>query len=247
MQARNWMPKHRDDPRAQRDQSEDKGDMAQIFGKGATSLARTLIIGIIASVFMLWGVGYAIYRSPYTTDQDVPRVQEVPFSHQHHVSGLGLDCRYCHTSVEESSFAGIPSTETCMTCHSRVWADEPVLAPVRQSLASGQPLKWNRVNQLPDFVYFNHGIHVQKGVGCSECHGRVDQMPLTWKAHSLYMRWCLDCHEAPEKRLRPKKEIFNMAWQAPTNQEALGAELLLEYNIRPQRLNQLRDCSMCHR
>lgn len=221
--------------------------MAQIFGKASTSIFRVLLVGAVFGFFGLWGVVYAIYRSPYTTDQYVPREQQVPFSHQHHVSGLGIDCRYCHTSVENSSFAGLPPTETCMSCHSKVWTDAPILAPVRQSLATQQPLHWKRVNDLPDFVFFNHSIHVQKGIGCSTCHGRVDQMPLTWKEHSLYMRWCLDCHEAPEKQLRPKEELFNMQWQPPPDQLKRGAALVKEYGISRQRLNQLRDCSMCHR
>ena len=122
-----------------------------------------------------------------------------------------------------------------------------MLSPVRNSLASGQPLQWDRVNQLPDFVFFNHSIHVQKGIGCSTCHGRVDQMPITWKAHSLYMRWCLDCHEAPERHIRPKAEVFNMNWQEPAEQLARGRELLKEYHVSRERLDQLRDCSMCHR
>lgn len=205
-----------------------------------------LIIGVVGP-FVAAGIVYAVYRSPYVTRQNVPQDQQVPFSHQHHVAGLGIDCRYCHTSVEESSFAGIPPTETCMTCHSRVWTDAPILSPVRQSHARNEPLQWNRVNQTPEFVFFNHSIHVQKGVGCSSCHGRVDQMPLTWKAHSLYMRWCLDCHESPEKQLRPQDQIFNMQWQPPSNQEELGKALLTTYNISSNRLQQLKDCSMCHR
>src|SRR6478609_5053912 len=202
--------------------------MAQIFRKSANSFARATIVGIVLLVFGFFGVTYAVYWAPYTTDVHVARTQEVPFSHQHHVSGLGIDCRYCHDSVEKSSFAGVPATYTCMSCHSQVWTDAQMLAPVRESLASGQPLRWNRVNQLPDFVFFNHSIHVQKGVGCSTCHGQVDQMPLTWKAHSLYMRWCLDCHEAPEKNLRPKGEIFNMQWTPPADQAPLGRALFAE-------------------
>ncbi len=221
--------------------------MGQIFSKGGNSLFRAVLVCGAVGLFALFGLGYAVYRSPYSTRVNIPVNQEVPFSHQHHVSGLGLDCRYCHTSVETSSFAGIPPTETCMTCHSRVWTDAPMLAPVRQSLATRQPLNWNRVHQLPDFVFFNHSIHVQKGVGCSTCHGRVDQMPLTWKEHSLYMRWCVDCHEAPEKQLRPKEEVFNMKWQPPPNQQQLGQQLIAQYHISTNRLNQLKDCSMCHR
>ena len=221
--------------------------MSQIFSQSSNSFARASLVLLFLGFFGFFGLVYAVYWSPYTTNQNVPREQEVPFSHQHHVSGLGLDCRYCHTSAEKSSFAGIPPTETCMTCHSRVWTDAPMLAPVRQSLATQQPLQWNRVNDLPDFVFFNHSIHVQKGIGCSTCHGRVDQMPLTWKAHSLYMRWCLDCHEAPEKQIRPKDQIFSMNWKVPANQLEQGRKLVQQYHIRRERLDQLRDCSMCHR
>ncbi len=221
--------------------------MAQVFGKSSNSIARVSLAGVVIGFFGFWGVVYAVYLSPYTTDVNVPRLQQVPFSHQHHVSGLGIDCRYCHASVETSSFAGIPPTHTCMSCHSQLWRDAPMLAPVRESLATGQPLRWQRVNQVPDFVFFNHSIHVQKGIGCSTCHGRVDEMPLTWKAHSLYMRWCLDCHEAPERNLRPKDQIFNMKWEPPADQIERGRELLTEYRVSKERLSQLRDCGMCHR
>jgi len=221
--------------------------MAQIFGKSSNSITRVSLFGSVLGVFGFFGLVYLVYCSPYTTDQYVPREQQVPFSHQHHVAGLGLDCRYCHTSVEKSSFAGMPPTETCMTCHSKVWTDAPMLAPERQSLATSQPVHWKRVNDLPDFVFFNHSIHVQKGIGCSTCHGQVNQMPLTWKAHSLFMRWCLDCHEAPEKQLRPKDQIYNMDWKPPPDQLERGARLTKEYHISKQRLEQLRDCSMCHR
>lgn len=221
--------------------------MAQIFSKSCNSLARTSLICGVLGFFACWTFGYAIYRSPYTTEVNVPLKQPVPFSHQHHVAGLGLDCRYCHTSVEKSSFAGLPPTETCMTCHSQVWKDAPLLAPVRQSLATGQSIQWQRVNQTPDFVFFNHSIHVNKGVGCSTCHGAVDQMPITWKAHSLYMRWCLDCHQKPERYLRPKNQIFNMEWQPPADQLQRGRQLYLVYHISTNRLAQLTDCSMCHR
>jgi len=221
--------------------------MAQIFGKGSNGLFRVTLVCAFLGFFLFWGVVYAVYRSPYMTGQNVPLAQPVPFSHQHHAGGLGIDCRYCHVSVETSSFAGLPPTETCMTCHSQVWKDAPILAPVRESLVSGQPIAWTRVNQLPDFVFFNHSIHVQKGIGCSTCHGEVDQMPITWKAHSLYMRWCLDCHEAPQKFLRPKNELYNMSWQPPVDHAQRGSQLLLDYHISTNRLQQLRDCSMCHR
>src|ERR1041385_2909448 len=218
--------------------------MAQIFGKSSNSVVRIILVGAFPGCSLFWGAVYAVYQSPYTTDVNVPLAQPAPFSHQHHVAGLGLDCRYCHTSVEKSSFAGLPPTETCMTCHSQVWRDAPVLAPVRESLATQQPIPWKRVNQLPDFVFFNHSIHVQKGIGCSTCHGAVDQMPITWKEHSLYMRWCLDCHEAPEKHLRPRDQIYNPEWKEPSDQLQRGSMLMTEYHISTNRLQQLRDCSM---
>jgi hypothetical protein len=218
--------------------------MAQIFGKASTSIFRVLLVGGVFGFFGFWGVVYAIYRSPYTTEQYIPREQQVPFSHQHHVSGLGIDCRYCHTTAEFSSTAGLPPTETCMTCHSQVWTEAPVLEPVRESWRTGRPLQWNRVHDLPDFVFFDHGIHVQKGIGCATCHGRVDQMPLTRKENTLWMKWCLDCHSNPEKKIRPKEEVFDMAYQPPPNQDQFGRELVSKYNVHTERL---KDCSMCHR
>src|SRR5262245_1393110 len=221
--------------------------MAQIFHRSTNTISRATIFGgVFVACFAFW-VALKIELSPFSTYAGVARPQPVPFSHQHHVSGLGIDCRYCHDSVETSSFAGVPPTHTCMSCHSQLWTDAPMLAPVRESLATGQPLRWQRVNQVPDFVFFNHSIHVQKGIGCSTCHGRVDEMPLTWKAHSLYMRWCLDCHEAPERNLRPTDQIYNMQWQPPRDQIERGRELLTEYQISKERLSQLRDCGMCHR
>ncbi len=140
--------------------------------------------------------------------------QPIPFSHKHHVGDVGIDCRYCHTSVETSAFAGLPSTTICLTCHSQLFAKAAVLEPLRRSVATGQPIAWNRVHTLPDFVYFNHGIHVAKGVACGECHGRVDQMPLTWRTAPLEMEWCLDCHRDPAPHLHPKSEVFAMASRA---------------------------------
>ncbi len=183
-----------------------------------------------------------VSRSSYVTEVDVPKVQPVPFSHKHHVSGIGIDCRYCHTSVEDSSFAGIPPTETCMSCHSQIWANSSMLEPVRASFRDNKSLEWIRVNDLPEFVYFNHGIHVKKGVGCATCHGRVDQMPLTWRQQSLYMEWCLDCHRQPEQYVRPRDQVFNMEWMPPANQVEMGRKLVAEYGIR-----KLTDCYTCHR
>jgi hypothetical protein len=218
--------------------------MPQIFQPRSNTIVRAGICGVLLLAGGLaWG-WHAVYWSAYTTRVNVPVEQVVPFSHKHHAGGIGIDCRYCHSSVETSAFAGMPSTETCMTCHSQLWTDAPMLAPVRQSLASGKPLQWRRVNDLPDFVYFNHSIHVSKGVGCSTCHGPVDQMPLTWQASSLYMKWCLDCHRQPEKFIRERKEVFNIAWRPSADQPAKGRELAANYHLRS---GQLTDCSLCHR
>ena len=218
--------------------------MAQIFRPRANKIARASI-GIFVLFFVVTGYGvWAVWWSPWTTRQYVSLDQPVPFSHEHHVSGLGIDCRYCHTTVEYSSTAGMPPTETCMTCHSQLWTEAPVLAPVRESWVSNKPIEWNRVHDLPAFVFFNHGIHVQKGMGCSTCHGRVDQMPLVYQENTLWMKWCIDCHKDPANQIRPKKEVFNMAYKAPRDQEQLGHKLVNEYKVHRE---QLRDCSMCHR
>jgi hypothetical protein len=218
--------------------------MAQIFNRSANTLARASILGI---VLLLTAVGAALMqlqRSPYVTNQRIAPDQPVPFSHQHHVAGLGLDCRYCHTTVEESSFAGIPPTKTCMNCHAQIWTNAAMLEPVRASFRTGQSLQWTRVHDLPDFVYFNHSIHVNKGVACVTCHGRVDEMPITWKTQPLYMRWCLDCHRHPEENLRRPQEVFDMQYQAPENQSTLGRRLAIENHVHQQGLT---DCYTCHR
>jgi hypothetical protein len=217
--------------------------MAQLFRRRSNSIARASLIAVVALLSASGWVMHAVYWSPWTTREQTPLSQPVAFSHKHHVQGLGLDCRYCHANGETSAFAGMPSTETCMTCHSQVWKDAPMLAPVRESLAAGSPLRWNRVNDTPDFVFFNHGIHVAKGIGCATCHGQIDQMPLTSQSHTLYMKWCLECHREPEKFVRPRDEVFNPDWRA-TNQLALGKQLVADYHVQTA---QLTDCSMCHR
>lgn len=225
--------------------------MAQIFHRSANTLAKASIIGGVLLVATLGGIGWTVENSGYTTSQSVIREQPVPFSHEHHVKGLGIDCRYCHTSVEDSHFAGIPATKTCMTCHSQVWTNTEVLRPVRESWATNTPLEWNRVHDLADFAYFNHSIHVAKGVGCSTCHGQVDRMPLMWQHAPLTMSWCLDCHRNPEKYVRPRDQVYNMDYQvgrdsgrAEKTQDELGAALVKEYQIRK---DQLTNCSTCHR
>ncbi len=217
--------------------------MSQIFRRRSNTIARASLAAIVILVSATGWMVYGIYWSPWTTREMNPIPQPVPFSHKHHVYGLGLDCRYCHSDVEKSAFAGMPPTETCMTCHSQIWKDAPILAPVRQSLATDTRLRWNQVNRTPDFVFFNHAIHISKGIGCVTCHGPLDQMPLTWKSHSLYMKWCLDCHRQPEKFIRPRNEVFNLNWH-PTNQLSLGKQLVAEYQVHTANL---ADCSMCHR
>lgn len=172
--------------------------MPQIFHPSANTLSKVSIFG---GVFIATGLGWVLsvlYRSPYQTEVGVVVEQPVQFSHKHHVQGLGIDCRYCHISVETSAFAGIPSTETCMSCHSQIWTSAPDLEPVRESYRSGKSIPWVRVHDLPDFVQFNHSIHVSKGVECKSCHGAVEEMPLTYREHSLSMKWCLECHRDPE-------------------------------------------------
>jgi ferredoxin len=170
--------------------------------------------------------------------------QPVPFSHQHHVGGLGLDCRYCHTAVEHSSYASVPPTHTCMTCHSQLYTNAQMLAPVRQSLATGVPIHWNRVHRLPDYVYFDHSVHIANGVGCTTCHGQVDDMPLMWQAAPLTMSWCLECHRNPGPKLRPQSEIFSTTWRPPSDAAKAGQALIKAYHIDPQHLT---DCTVCHR
>lgn len=212
----------------------------QIFHPSINAFSKATIFGgllIVGAIAVAWD---QLNRSAYMTDADVVRDQPVPFSHKHHVAGLGIDCRYCHTTVETSSFAGIPATEICMSCHSQIWNDSPMLAPVRESYRTGKPLKWTRVHDLPDFVYFDHSIHISKGVGCESCHGRVDEMPLMRRAESLQMSWCLKCHRHPETAIRDPKEIFTFG-MIESQGEKSGGEV--------SRLNskELLDCATCHR
>jgi hypothetical protein len=216
--------------------------MAQVFPRRLVlklKLGALAALGLVFVALLAWRISIAPHPAIGT-----PAEQVVPFSHKHHVGDVGLDCRYCHTAVEQSAFAGMPPTHTCMTCHSQLFTQQPMLAPVVQSFRSGEPLQWNRVHDLPDFVYFNHSIHIAKGVGCATCHGPVDRMPLTWRVAPLEMQWCLDCHRAPEKYLRPVEHVFDMDWQPTENQLALGNRLVAAYHIHKATL---ADCSTCHR
>jgi hypothetical protein len=230
----------------------------QIFHRSTNTISRATIFGAVFLIAIVLWACIQFQRSPYVTYAKVARPQPVPFSHQHHVAGLGIDCRYCHTSVETSSFAGIPPTKTCMNCHSQIWIGAPLLEPVRESFRSGKSLVWTRVNDLPDFVYFDHSIHINKGVGCNTCHGPVDRMPLMFNYASLQMEWCLDCHRDPGKYLRPRDQVFNMRYEPPstlkpllfdgkeyTDQLALGMDLVHKYNLRTER--DITSCSTCHR
>lgn len=218
--------------------------MAQVFPRSANWASKASILVGLVLVGSILGIVLNINRIYFVNQVNVAVDQPVPFSHKHHVTGMGIDCRYCHTTVEESAFAGIPPTETCMTCHSQIWTEAPILEPVRASFRDGVPIEWNRVHDLPDFTYFNHSIHVNQGVGCQSCHGPVDQMPLIWKAESLNMEWCLDCHRDPAQYIRPRDQVFNMNYQYPADQESLGAQLVAEYGVQT---SQLTNCSICHR
>ena len=191
--------------------------MAQIFDRSSNALARMSLVLTGLIVIALGVTLNELQRSPWVTRQGQRADQPVPFSHKHHVEGLGLQCQYCHVSVEKSSYAGIPPTRTCMNCHSQIWTDAALLEPVRQSWATGESIVWTKVHDLPDFVYFNHEIHVNKGIGCESCHGRVGEMPIMYEQNTLQMEWCLNCHRNPAENLRPTSEIYNMGWKKPSD------------------------------
>lgn len=215
--------------------------MPQVFHRSANTFSKVSIFGALFAVAaVLYGLAL-VNRSSYVTWAGVAREQPVPFSHRHHAGELGIDCRYCHVTVERSAVAGVPPTATCMNCHSQIWRTSPTLEPVRASFRNGTSIPWTRVHDLPDFVYFDHSIHVHKGIGCQSCHGRIDEMNLVWQESSLQMEWCLDCHRNPERYVRPREEIFNMTW-GPDDQESLGPALVREYEIESR-----VDCNVCHR
>ncbi|MEF0943973.1 cytochrome c3 family protein [Rhizobium sp. BR 362] len=222
--------------------------MAQIFTASADTRLRAFLLAAAILIFLLilFVGGYA--SSSYGTLIGWVQDQPVPFSHEHHVAGLGIDCRYCHTSVETSAYAGLPATHICMSCHSQIWTGAPMLAAVRHSLAANVPLRWNRVSRLPDYVYFNHSIHVTRGVPCVTCHGRVDQMPLMSRARPFQMQWCLNCHRDPAPNLRPPDQVTRMDWSDwdahPEQHKDFGALVVKAYGIEPAKLTQ---CNICHR
>jgi hypothetical protein len=218
--------------------------VASLFSPRANLFARGTLLALVLFIAGTGAFAYWYGRSPYRTGVGIDRPQPAPFSHEHHVSGLGIDCRYCHTAVEDGAFAGMPATSTCMNCHWQVWTDAPVLEAVRASWREGDPLHWRRVHDLADFVYFNHGIHIAKGIGCSTCHGKVDAMQMMHKEKPLFMEWCLDCHRHPQRYVRPKSEIYNMGWQEGSLAPEARSRLVEEYDIKTAGLT---DCSACHR
>ncbi len=218
--------------------------MAQLFPKSANYLAPASIAALALLAAGAVGSLLALDYAGFNQRRGETVEQTVPFSHEHHVAGLGIDCRYCHTSVEKSAVAGVPPTSTCYNCHKIIWNEAPMLEPVRASYRTGQPLEWTKVHDLPDFTYFNHSIHVAKGIGCATCHGPVQQMRLMRSTQPLQMRWCLECHRNPEKFIRPKEEVFNMTWKAK-DQETLGRELVAKYKVRPPA--EITSCGTCHR
>ncbi len=216
--------------------------MPQVFHRSTNTFSRVSIFGGIFILGALILAALIFVRSSFANGVGTVVAQPVPFSHKHHVGDDGIDCRYCHTTVETSAFAGLPSTKICMNCHTQIWSQAPVLQSVRDSFNTNTPMVWNRVYVLPDFVYFDHSIHVNKGIGCETCHGRVDQMPLTYKATSLEMTWCIDCHRDPTPYVRPVDQVFTMGYQTPANQKELAQQLIKQYNIKTY-----QDCTTCHR
>lgn len=222
--------------------------MPQIFTASADTRLRA---GLLVAVLLLLATGLVVggyMESSYATAVGWVRRQPVPFSHQHHVGGLGLDCRYCHTGVEDSAQAGLPATHVCMTCHSQLWTAASMLAPVRDSLSRDRPIAWQRVARLPDYVHFDHSIHVGRGVPCVTCHGRVDRMPLMARAEPFRMQWCLDCHRNPAPHLRPPEQVTRMDWSGwdaePGTHKLYGELMVKAYGIQPAKLT---DCNICHR
>jgi len=215
--------------------------MSQIFHRSANTIAKVSIFGAVFFIAGLLVLFDKVNRSSWMTQARVAREQPIQFSHERHVAGNGIDCRYCHTSVEDSSFAGIPATKICMNCHSQIFATSPFLDPIRESFRSGQSIRWTRVHDLPDFVNFDHSIHIHKGVGCTTCHGAVDRMPLMYQEQSLQMDWCIDCHREPERYVRPREAVFRVDYQPPANQRELGERLVAQYQIQ-----KLTSCSTCH-
>ena len=219
--------------------------MSALFSPKHNLYARLTLLAVVIAVPGLLGLLDVYHRSPYVRYTKVPRTQPVPFSHKHHAN-MGIDCRYCHATVEDSPTGSVPPTKTCMNCHNILWNEAPMLEPVRKSMAENKSLEWVRVHDLPDFAYFNHSIHVNKGIGCSTCHGRIDEMPLVWKDKPFFMQWCLECHRDPSQFVRPKDKIFDMAFDPTSQSQEVRDQLVKEYGIDHKDLR-MTNCSICHR
>lgn len=219
--------------------------MSQLFQPRADAIFRFVLWTGFLTIVAMIVVAEGLSHSGYVTGRNVVEKQPTEFSHQHHAGELGIDCRYCHMNVQAAATAGMPPTHVCMTCHSQIWTNARMLEVVRQSYATNTPLIWTRVGRLPEYVYFNHAVHVDNGVGCSSCHGDMTRMQNTWQPHAFSMAFCLNCHQAPQNFLRPPSQIFDMQWQPPPNQQEVGARLLKENHINTSGL--LSDCSTCHR
>jgi hypothetical protein len=217
----------------------------QIFSRAADTWFRAVALGALVLALAFFAGAFAFARSQYWDVVARTPEQPVPFSHRHHFSEDGIDCRYCHTTVETSANAGFPATHVCMTCHSKLWTNADMLAPVRQSLAENRPIDWKRVARVPDYVYFRHDIHIAKGIACVECHGRVDRMTLTYRAKAFEMKFCLDCHRDPAPHLRPRDQITNFDWKPPPDHAVFERKLMAAYHIKSP--TELTSCGTCHR
>jgi hypothetical protein len=216
--------------------------MAPLFKPGMDSRLRAGIAALLGLPVALVVLLLFLAQSPLGRGSLEPRQQPVQFDHRHHVGDEGIDCRYCHDNAWTSPYAGVPPTSRCMGCHAQIWNESPRLAPVRASFFEDSPIPWRRVHKLPDFVYFNHSIHVNKGVGCVECHGRVDTMPAVLQVQPLTMGWCLECHRDPAPHLRPLSEITNLAWRPPGEPRAVGEQVQQALDVHPR-----TNCTTCHR
>jgi hypothetical protein len=220
--------------------------MGQIFHRGANNIAKASIFVAIIAGGVAFYAFTQIARSSYLTNQGLERPQPVQFSHKHHVGDDGIDCRYCHTSVETAASAGMPPTQTCMNCHTQIWADSPYLEPVRASYRDNKPIEWVRVHDLPEFAYFNHSIHVAKGVGCASCHGDIANMPSVYQQNTLQMEWCVACHRDPGPNIRPQAEIFNTSWNKDDITPAQEKEVADKIKTLRGK-DFMTSCSTCHR
>jgi hypothetical protein len=215
-----------------------------VFPRWTNLILPALVLMVIGGgPYAMTVVG--LIGDPNTTDVGYQPVQPVPFSHAVHVGQLGMDCRYCHNTIEDAAFAAVPPTQTCMNCHTSILPDSPKLIPVRESYQTGMPVEWVKVHDLPDYAYFNHAAHLKAGVSCVECHGRVDRMEEVWQEHTLSMSWCLECHRDPAPRIRPRSEVTNLAWDGPTS-DAQRQEIK-QLIARLPNTRQMTDCSTCHR